>query len=79
MKAAKTDPVSAFGGVIAFNREVDGEAAEEITKLFVEVIIAPGFSKDALEIFSKKQNIRLLEMPDMKKALDGWDIITDCP
>lgn len=74
MKAAKTDPVSAFGGVIAFNREVDRNAAEEITKLFVEVIIAPKFSKDALEIFSKKQNIRLLEMPDMKKSLDGWDI-----
>ncbi len=74
VKAAKTDPVSAFGGVIAFNREVDIEAAEEITKLFVEVIIAPGFSKDALEIFSKKQNIRLLKMPDMKKQLDGWDI-----
>jgi phosphoribosylaminoimidazolecarboxamide formyltransferase/IMP cyclohydrolase len=73
-KAAKTDPVSAFGGVIAFNREVDGGAAEEITKLFVEVIIAPRFSKDALDIFSKKQNIRLLEMPDMKKQLDGWDI-----
>lgn len=73
-KAAKTDPVSAFGGVIAFNREVDGGAAEEITKLFVEVIIAPRFSKDALDIFSNKQNIRLLEMPDMKKQLDGWDI-----
>ncbi|MBI5199889.1 MAG: bifunctional phosphoribosylaminoimidazolecarboxamide formyltransferase/IMP cyclohydrolase [Nitrospirae bacterium] len=74
MKAAKTDPVSAFGGVIAFNREINGEAAEEITKLFVEVIIAPNFSKDALQVFSKKQNIRLLELPDMKKTLNGWDI-----
>lgn len=74
MKAAKTDPVSAFGGVIAFNREVNGEAAEEITKLFVEVVIAPGFTKEALQIFSNKQNIRLLEMRDMGKPLKGWDM-----
>lgn len=74
MKAAKTDPVSAFGGVIAFNRPVDGGTAKEIINLFVEVVIAPGFSKDALEIFSKKQNIRVLEMPDMNKEIKGWDM-----
>lgn len=73
-KAAKTDPVSAFGGVIAFNVVVDGEAAEEITNLFVEVVIAPGFTKDAIEIFSKKPNIRLLEIPDMSRQLNDWDI-----
>ncbi|MFZ6017047.1 MAG: bifunctional phosphoribosylaminoimidazolecarboxamide formyltransferase/IMP cyclohydrolase [Nitrospirota bacterium] len=73
-KAAKTDPVSAFGGVIAFNRAVDSEAAGEIINLFVEVVIAPGYSDDALSIFSKKPNIRLLEMPDMSKSIKGWDI-----
>jgi phosphoribosylaminoimidazolecarboxamide formyltransferase/IMP cyclohydrolase len=74
IKAAKTDPVSAFGGVIAFNRMIDAEAAEEITKLFVEVVIAPGYLKEALEVFSKKQNIRLLEMPDMREQIKGWDM-----
>jgi len=74
IKAVKTDPVSAFGGVIAFNTAVDGEAAEEIINLFVEVIIAPAFSRDALQIFSKKQNIRVLEMPDIRKEIKGWDM-----
>lgn len=74
VKAAKTDPVSAFGGVIAFNSSVDGKAAEEIIKLFVEVVIAPGYSEDAIQVFSKKQNIRVLEMSDMGKKLKGWDM-----
>ncbi|MBI5188051.1 MAG: bifunctional phosphoribosylaminoimidazolecarboxamide formyltransferase/IMP cyclohydrolase [Nitrospirae bacterium] len=74
MKAVKTDPVSAFGGVIAFNRAVDDEAAREITNLFVEVVIAPVYSDGALSTFSKKPNIRLLEMPDMSKSIKGWDM-----
>lgn len=73
-KAAKTDPVSAFGGVLAFNCPVDGEAAEEITKIFVEVVLAPAFTEDAMKIFSSKHNIRLLELPDIMKELKGWDI-----
>ncbi len=61
-KALAADPVSAYGGVIGINREVDGESATEIAKLFVEAIVAPGFSKEAKEIFSKKKNLRLVEV-----------------
>jgi phosphoribosylaminoimidazolecarboxamide formyltransferase/IMP cyclohydrolase len=73
-KAYKTDPVSAFGGVLAFNVPVDGDAAKEITGIFVEVVIAPEFTDDALKVFSAKPNIRLLRLPDMKKPLKGCDI-----
>ncbi len=73
-KACRTDPVSAFGGVLAFNVPVDGPAAEEIIKLFVEVIIAPDFDRKAREMFSQKPNIRLLRLPDLKKPLRGWEM-----
>jgi phosphoribosylaminoimidazolecarboxamide formyltransferase/IMP cyclohydrolase len=62
IKALETDPVSAFGGVIALNRPLDPPTAEEIIKLFVEIIIAPSFDAEALKILSKKPNIRLLEL-----------------
>jgi len=61
-KARATDPVSAFGGVIAFNRPVDSETAEEITKMFVEIVIAPGFERSALDLFRKKKDLRLLDV-----------------
>jgi phosphoribosylaminoimidazolecarboxamide formyltransferase/IMP cyclohydrolase len=61
-KALAADPVSAFGGVIGINREVDGEAAEEIAKLFVEAIAAPAFSPQAQERFAAKKNLRLVEV-----------------
>jgi phosphoribosylaminoimidazolecarboxamide formyltransferase/IMP cyclohydrolase len=61
-KALACDPVSAFGGVIGINREVDGAAAEEIAKLFVEAIAAPGFSLEARERFAAKKNLRLIEV-----------------
>jgi phosphoribosylaminoimidazolecarboxamide formyltransferase / IMP cyclohydrolase len=61
-KALECDPVSAFGGVIGINREVDGAAAEEIAKLFVEAIAAPGFSAEARERFALKKNLRLVEV-----------------
>ena len=63
-KALATDPVSAFGSVIGINREVDGGAAEEIAKLFVEAIAAPSFSEEAKERFKGKKNLRLLEVRD---------------
>ena len=63
VKAMATDPVSAFGGIVSFNRPVDGEVAEELAKTFLEVIIAPGFSEDALGILTAKKNVRLLEIP----------------
>ena len=61
-KALASDPVSAFGGVIGINREVDGAAADEIAKLFVEAIAAPAFTPDARERFAAKKNLRLVEV-----------------
>jgi phosphoribosylaminoimidazolecarboxamide formyltransferase/IMP cyclohydrolase len=61
-RALEADPVSAFGGVIGINREVDAEAAEEIAKLFVEAIVAPSFTSEALARFAAKKNLRLLEI-----------------
>jgi phosphoribosylaminoimidazolecarboxamide formyltransferase/IMP cyclohydrolase len=63
LKAYACDPISAFGGVLAFNREVDPATAEEVAKLFVECIAAPGFDARAKEIFAAKKNLRLLELP----------------
>jgi len=63
LKALACDPVSAFGGVLAFNREVDAATAEEVAKLFVECIAAPGFAARAKEILAAKKNLRLLELP----------------
>ena len=59
-KAFKTDPTSAFGGIIAFNRPVDSAAAQSVAKQFVEVVIAPAFDDAARGVFSAKQNVRLL-------------------
>ena len=60
--ALAADPVSAFGGVIGINRRVTADAAEEIAKLFVEAIVAPSFTPDAVEAFAKKKNLRLIEI-----------------
>ncbi len=61
-KALACDPVSAFGGVIGINQPVDGEAAEEIARLFVEAIVAPAFTDEARQRFSSKKNLRLVEI-----------------
>jgi phosphoribosylaminoimidazolecarboxamide formyltransferase / IMP cyclohydrolase len=63
LKALACDPVSAFGGVLACNRVVDAATAEEVAKLFVECIAAPGFADRAKQIFAAKKNLRLLELP----------------
>src|SRR5690242_2605619 len=63
LKALACDPVSAFGGVLAFNREVDAATAEEVAKLFAECIAAPGFATRAKEILAAKKNLRLLGLP----------------
>jgi phosphoribosylaminoimidazolecarboxamide formyltransferase / IMP cyclohydrolase len=63
LQALASDPVSAFGGVLAFNRVVDAATAEEVAKLFVECIAAPGFDEKAKTIFAAKKNLRLLELP----------------
>lgn len=59
-RAYETDPVSIFGGIIALNREVDKELAEKLHSIFLEIIIAPSYSSEALAILEKKKNIRLL-------------------
>ena len=63
LKALACDPISAFGGVLAFNRVVDAATAEEVAKLFVECIAAPGFDDKAKSILAAKKNLRLLELP----------------
>jgi phosphoribosylaminoimidazolecarboxamide formyltransferase / IMP cyclohydrolase len=60
-KAFACDPLSAYGGVIAFNRSVDKATAEKLHQQFIEVLIAPGYDDDALEVLTQKQNIRILE------------------
>ena len=63
VQALACDPVSAFGGVLAFNRPLDAATAEELGKLFVECIVAPGYEPAALKVFASKKNLRLLELP----------------
>ena len=61
-KALQTDPTSAFGGIIAFNRPLDGLAAEHVARQFVEVLMAPAFTPEALAFFAAKPNVRLLQI-----------------
>jgi phosphoribosylaminoimidazolecarboxamide formyltransferase/IMP cyclohydrolase len=81
-KALECDPVSAFGGVIGVNRTVDGEAAEEMAKLFLEVIAAPSFDEAAKAKFASKKNLRLVEInhaPEkwMLKNVSGGILVQD--
>ena len=66
-KALEADPVSAFGGVLAFNREIDKETAAEVARLFVEAIAAPAFSDDAMTILEAKKNLRLVRVAPVEK------------
>ena len=75
-KAFKTDPTSAFGGIIAFNRPVDAATAQEINKQFVEVLMAPGYAPDALAVFQAtkaKLNVRVLEIALPPGGATDWD------
>ncbi|MBB2777454.1 UNVERIFIED_ORG: phosphoribosylaminoimidazolecarboxamide formyltransferase/IMP cyclohydrolase [Comamonas terrigena] len=72
-KAFQTDPTSAFGGIIAFNRPVDKAAAEAVSKQFVEVLMAPAFSAEALEIFQSKVNVRLMQIALPAGGATDWD------
>jgi phosphoribosylaminoimidazolecarboxamide formyltransferase/IMP cyclohydrolase len=81
-KALAADPVSAFGGVIGINREVDGEAAEEMAKLFVEAIAARGFSPEALTRLGMKKNLRLITVKNAEsvqviKQISGGLLLQD--
>ena len=75
LKAKECDPLSAFGGIIAFNREVDETTANEISQMFVEVVIAPAFTEKAYEVFSTKKNLRVLRTPEIKPGKrTGYDM-----
>ena len=72
-KAFQTDPSSAFGGIIAFNVTVDKAAAEVVSKQFVEVLIAPNFTADALAIFAAKANVRVLKITLPIGGASAWE------
>lgn len=82
-RALQCDPVSAFGGILIFNREVDDRLAEKTNKLFTEIVVASSFTQKALDIYGKKTNLRLIELDvsyakqnllhrDIRRALDGY-------
>jgi phosphoribosylaminoimidazolecarboxamide formyltransferase/IMP cyclohydrolase len=84
LKAFRTDPTSAFGGIIAFNHRVDAATAEAVSSQFVEVLLAPAFDSEALAVFKTKKNIRILTVAmgdgqndiDVKRVGGGWLIQT---
>ena len=74
-KAFATDPTSAFGGIIAFNRPVDAATVEAVAAQFLEVLIAPAYTDDALAAIAKKVNVRVLEIPSLGDArANAWDM-----
>jgi phosphoribosylaminoimidazolecarboxamide formyltransferase/IMP cyclohydrolase len=82
--AREVDPVSAYGSVVCLNREIDKKVAEEIAGTFVEVLVAPSFSKDALAIMAKKENMRVLAIPpksesDEIRSIDGGVLVQRTP
>lgn len=70
VKAYECDDESIFGGIIALNREVDIKTAEHLSKIFLEIVVAPIFSKEAYDLLAQKKNIRLIEIPDFEKLYD---------
>ncbi|MBM4270652.1 MAG: bifunctional phosphoribosylaminoimidazolecarboxamide formyltransferase/IMP cyclohydrolase, partial [Deltaproteobacteria bacterium] len=73
-RAMETDPVSAFGGIVAINRPVDKYTAEELSRTFLEVIMAPAFDEEARAVLSAKKNVRLLEIPPTGTRFTGYDL-----
>jgi phosphoribosylaminoimidazolecarboxamide formyltransferase/IMP cyclohydrolase len=76
IKAYNADPVSIFGGIVAANRPIDERTAEEINKIFVEIVIAPDFTEEAIAVLTQKKNIRLLKLEDIlaKIPSDAFDL-----
>ncbi|HSC35034.1 MAG TPA: bifunctional phosphoribosylaminoimidazolecarboxamide formyltransferase/IMP cyclohydrolase [Thermodesulfobacteriota bacterium] len=68
LKAKACDPVSAFGGIVAFNKDVDEVTASELANMFLEVVIAPGYSEKALEVLSSKGNLRVMKTPPLNNS-----------
>ncbi len=82
--AREVDPVSAYGSVVCLNREVDKNTAEEIAGTFVEVLVAPSFSKEALNAIAKKENLRVLALPERSetgeiRSIDGGVLVQKTP
>jgi phosphoribosylaminoimidazolecarboxamide formyltransferase / IMP cyclohydrolase len=83
--ALKGDPISAFGGIVAFNGEVDEDAARALAEVFTEVVVAPGFTPEALEAFAGRQNLRVLRAPPPDRSghrvevrpIDGGALVQD--
>ncbi|NMA87186.1 MAG: bifunctional phosphoribosylaminoimidazolecarboxamide formyltransferase/IMP cyclohydrolase [Tissierellia bacterium] len=74
-KAYESDKISIFGGIIAANREIDEKVAEKINEIFIEIVMAPDFTEEALNILKSKKNIRLIKIPNiMKKDYPFYDI-----
>ncbi|HEV2529787.1 MAG TPA: bifunctional phosphoribosylaminoimidazolecarboxamide formyltransferase/IMP cyclohydrolase [Thermomicrobiales bacterium] len=71
------DPVSAFGGIVAMNRELDGDTAAELGRTFYEIVIAPSFAQEALEALRRKTSLRLLELPALLDADRTWHLPID--
>jgi phosphoribosylaminoimidazolecarboxamide formyltransferase / IMP cyclohydrolase len=69
IKAYESDPVSAFGGIVAINSEIDARTAEEINKVFYEIVIAPSYTEDALKILARKKNIRVMQLDNISAKL----------
>jgi len=76
IKAYEADTVSIYGGIVAANREIDAKTAEEMSKIFLEIVVAPSFTQEALEILQRKKNIRLLKLPEISRKYpkDAYDI-----
>ncbi len=75
-KAYEADSTSIFGGIVALNREVDADTAKQLATIFLEIIIAPSFSHEAIELLTQKKNIRLLTIPFDSKISDKWNTVT---
>ncbi|MBD7986123.1 bifunctional phosphoribosylaminoimidazolecarboxamide formyltransferase/IMP cyclohydrolase [Sporosarcina sp. Sa2YVA2] len=75
-KAYEADSMSIFGGIVALNREVDTATAEKLSEIFLEIIIAPLFSEEALALLTKKKNIRLLTIPFTQHKKDNWNTVS---
>jgi len=75
-KAYEADSTSIFGGIVALNREVDAETAKQLATIFLEIIIAPAFSDEAIELLTQKKNIRLLTIPFDSQTTDKWNTVT---
>ena len=71
--AYSSDPLSTFGGIVAFNRELSADIAEGMRKIFLEVIIAPSVTDDAMEILKKKKNRRIIVTGPLDPHVKGWD------